>query len=926
MTRRLPTFLFVFAVGLAYGSPAAAQGPSRAQVLVGMARNERVAGRPARAVALLREADAIQPFDTRTLDEYFWTAAEVGPRDAEPLGRRLLAIDPTMSRVRERLLEFARLAQDERRVVELAEEAARLDPRTALWPRRIGESRLRQGQPQEAAVAFARAAAAPDGVRGDAAQAALSLEAAGQMRQAYEAWRNIEPGVWQSNAAWTASRARTIAAIERTAVAKTTPARGATSRPTEPRVERVPYVSEAATAVDDGCSTGPLETLDRQEDPSALIDALLHRRAGCATEARWLDRGVERAVATGMHAPALAMLERRIGAGEPTIDQRELRGLLLAWTGEPARARPDLESVVAAAPGRAKAAETLADVRAQLIRLDQARARDSMGPIVELQRSGPGTATVSRALDNFDAQFGTDAAVMLELADRLSGYSDDVNDPIVAQLVGWTDRIAGRDGYAFAARLTKARLLGAVGSWDDALDAVNEALRESPGTPDAFKLRAELLSYAGQFAASVAAYDVYLSAAPEDERARRQQARVEGWRQHYGAARARYREVARLYPDDPAVRAEAAAKSAYYDERWRKAAAAYRTWLTLEPADPEARFELAGAYMQAGQFRNASQAFRSLLAVEPRHGQATESYARMRQRRATRASFLVLSQSADGYNAQRLLSEIDSLARVSGGVGEGSWLLAAGPSRVSDSTRGATGLRLNARFDAVLGPSWRVQTGLAAHAYPDLSSPFAGGDVALSWLPTDRLRLTAGVERTPVLDNLRTLDANIAAAGPRATIAYRRSSELSIDLTAGAARLTDGNQRADTRLMASQRVLRGRHELRVRVDVEGLLYDWQLAGGRPPDYFAPANFWKEQAGAVYRGWFRPLRYAGDRESWLEAAYLFGVDNQHVTYHSANVGLTHEFASGVSVTGGGTVTRSSVYNSAGATVSASLRPF
>jgi len=189
------------------------RAPEGAPALVGLARNERAAGRSARAVELFRKADALKPFDVATLDEFFWTAALVSPRDAEPIGTRLLAIDPTMDRVRDKLIECARIAHDERRVLELAEQGVQLEPTTALWHRRIGESRLRQGQPREAATAFARAAAAPDGVRADAAQTALSLEVAGEMQQALNAWRRVEPGVWQSNAEWIASRARTIAAV-----------------------------------------------------------------------------------------------------------------------------------------------------------------------------------------------------------------------------------------------------------------------------------------------------------------------------------------------------------------------------------------------------------------------------------------------------------------------------------------------------------------------------------------------------------------------------------------------------------------------------------------------------------------------------------------------------------------------------------------
>ena len=1414
MRARLSFLAVVVSLVAMFPSTGWADDSSRFDALVGLARSERAAGRPAQALDLFRQADQLKRLDATLLAEVFWTAAVADSRAADEMGRRLLASQPTQDNVRDKLIEIAQQSHDERRAMELAEEGVRISPHKALWHRRIGESRLRQRQPAEAAPAFARAAATPDGTRADAAQSALSLEAAGSMQAAYEAWRRIDENVWRSRTEWMASRMRAIAAIEPPLTAAKTVSEYLTRVPTDEQARALlielyakghrpalalealaPFLTGASrtrwlrresdlasesgdvdrairaieelsrtglespsddlrraqllASKDEGdsldaalrslkskrgdCSTALLDVLDTLKDPTRLIQAVQARRSQCADQPMWLNRAVARAVAAGLHAPALTMLERLLVAGGASVEQRELHGLLLLWTGQSKRAILELESVLSAAPERRQASEALVDALRAEQRPDEAwirvegllahgfpgsakrlvwaqlalearragdalklvdfetstpadgrsvqsirgqalsqlgrfeEARTILEPIVDAAarpeevialvdsveatsgileaihvaerwdstdrgwievagrlavldaRNGSGDAArqrleaiarldatrgllleaeielasrnprraleildtlaleqpretraadlyatalaesgdldqalesiarirakrpddvawqvreadwqvrrspghehlealerlaadhpqrsdarlalaaayardhrwdaaraalkldgrsaavltepeidiavaslaalrrvdealalvadrrigsyslalrqaeliaqrdgaaaagqmfsgvaaradadaavylawaqvsgsgaraeqilndgagrfpdnarlleqlaverwaagnvrgaheaASRALaldgslvrasivtiesvrqtasdtavlqelDRFEARFSRDPAAMLEVADRLAGYPHSADDPIARRMIDWANRIAADEPFAVRAALTKARIFAGIGLWKDGLDAVATVLDASPTDRAALKLRAELLSYAGEYGGSVAAYDLYLAVVPDDVQARRQQARVEGWRQEYGAARARYREIVHLFPEDRVIRAEAKAKDAYYGEDWRRAIAAYRDWLSLEPGDSEARFELAQAYEQAGEYAQARLAYTSLAAQVPPHRQALEAYARLRGRRATRVSFAAETRSANGYGAQRLLDQTDSVAQLSGGQGAANWSFAAGPSRVADSSHRDTGSRMNARIEAIAGPSWRVDAGLAAHHYSNMNSLFAGGDVSISWLPTDRLRLQGGVERTPLMDNLQTVEQTIASAGPRVSLSYRPTSGLSFDLSASEGWLTDRNRRVEARFAAAQRILRGRNEVRLLAGVEDLEYQEARS-----EYFSPPHFWKENLGLAYRGWFHSPKYSGDRERWIEATYLAAIDDNQVIYHSGSVGIAHDFASGFSLIGSGTVTRSTVYTSSGLMLTVRLRPF
>src|SRR5258708_39921874 len=119
--------LLVSLVGLS-ASPGWAHDSTRFDALVGLARSERAAGRPAPALDLYSQADQLKQFDATLLAEFFWTAAETDPRAAEKIGRRLLAAEPAQDQVRDKLIAIALQSHDEGRVVKLAEEGVRISP------------------------------------------------------------------------------------------------------------------------------------------------------------------------------------------------------------------------------------------------------------------------------------------------------------------------------------------------------------------------------------------------------------------------------------------------------------------------------------------------------------------------------------------------------------------------------------------------------------------------------------------------------------------------------------------------------------------------------------------------------------------------------------------------------------------------------
>ena len=189
--RTRAAFLLVLSL-LATPVTAQERGPQdeRFQTALGAARVKRDAGDFTAARKSFEEARALRAFDAAQLAEYFWVV--VASHDAAAAfaaGREALAADPANHKVRDRVLTEAKTLGRETDVVAIAEQGLKFQKTTALWPRRIGESYLRQGKPTLAADAFLVAGKMSDATDKDRESLAVSLEAAGRYRESTDAWR-----------------------------------------------------------------------------------------------------------------------------------------------------------------------------------------------------------------------------------------------------------------------------------------------------------------------------------------------------------------------------------------------------------------------------------------------------------------------------------------------------------------------------------------------------------------------------------------------------------------------------------------------------------------------------------------------------------------------------------------------------------------
>ena len=878
----------ILAVVLGFGlSPALhaqdkAGANDRFQSLMGLARVKRNTGDVAAARRYFEDARRVKPFDPQELTEYFWILAGHDSAAALTVGREVLAVTPDARNVRDRVITEAIAVADEATVRQLATEGSRLQPATALWPRRIGESHLRQGQPREAADAFARAVRAPDAIVDDRAGFALSLEGAKRYAESVAAWRDVPASARTARIDWEQSRLRAVgngappveAAAElrawldvhadddamrellvsayirakqpSDALAVMKPVTADDRRLQAELLVDTRQYSKAATIVrslapkSGRCDAKLLTVADRMPDPTGteLLTDLM-TRPGCKAPASWIRRGAERQVAVSNHQAALKLLQTLPAAELEQPGMLRLAGQVHVWTGDLPEGIRLLERAVKVAPDDKDAQRTLAEARQGL----------------SLPVAGLTAAPIQDA--------------------RPISY----------------ERPSERTDVAPAPAAP-----------------VNTLAME-------LKRHAEELAWSGHHREAIRAYDAYLVVAPGDLDAMRQQARVAGWDGQYGLSRRLYSNAIAQAPGNEAVAAEAAAKSAFYDGRWRASADAYARWISLEPEASEARFEYAESLRADGRIADADAALEALTATG-RHIQAAAALQRAQAVRGPSVALVTNGKSADGYQGQRLLdlSEYGGAVRTTFGDTGATSLSAQGTRvRASGDQSARNGYAAGITAAAAVSRKFSLDGRVTVWDIAASGSGIVDALARAAWRPADRWTLAFGGRQEPLFENMTTVDRGLTAAGGFVAATFD-SPRTWFNLQFSQQTVSDDNDRTRATLTFS-RVLSDRlRGLRVVAWAESLKYQ-----SASPDYFSPSGQVRVDLGAEYTHAFRAPQFRGDRQATITAGYLVGTDNDGEVYHHPLARVSFEIARGLAIDAQANWIRSDVYRETSAFV-------
>ncbi len=530
-----------------------------------------------------------------------------------------------------------------------------------------------------------------------------------------------------------------------------------------------------------------------------------------------------------------------------------------------------------------------------------------------------GATALASLTDRFRAVSEARPALLIGMADRLAGLVRSADDPLLASALAWLTTSTIDPALLVSRDLAVVRLLAAGERWLDAVAAADHAVSTHPESSTAVRLRADVLSWAGRHDEAIAAYGDYLDMVPTDVDARRQQARVAGWAGRFDDARRFYVTLRRSHADDAAIAAEAAAKDAYFDGRWRDAVNLYGEWLRLEPTNGEARFELAEALRAAGERERANAAL-TALSPEGGHRLADAALARDAWQREPSAAGLFEARSANGYGGQRLLEMRRSGVGFAAIVGHDerttvsaelvSVLAVAADARRPGYQAGITGAHDLRRSITLEGHAsmWGISgTSGAAMQFR----------TAATWTANDRWTMAGGVERERLLDNITTIDSRVMATGIFAGAEFQ-SPHTSVALRSSWQTLSDGNGRRRLSMSATRAISERLSHVRAVVWTE--LIDYR----RPSAiYFAPDAFLRVDGGAEYTHLFSQPRFRGDRMNQIVVGYLVGTDSRGAFYQHPSLRLGWEVSESIALSLRGDVVRSRSYNEKSVVVSMHL---
>lgn len=503
--------------------------------------------------------------------------------------------------------------------------------------------------------------------------------------------------------------------------------------------------------------------------------------------------------------------------------------------------------------------------------------------------------------------------LVIAVSDHVAGLVHDPESRPARGLLSLLGSLTDRQLPPVDRHLTEARLAAAIQDWPTALTAIDKARRKDARSLKVMRLRADVLGWAGRHADSVEAYTEYLQRAPDDLDARRQQARVAGWGGRFTEARRLYETLRLAHAGERAVVAEAAAKVAFYDGRWREAVRAYRTWIELEPDNTEARFEQAEALRASGQ-PAAAEKLLGELAVRADHRLAAAALSRSRDGRRPVVSYVDERRSAAGFEGARLLELRRQGGRVSwthGDVGQLTLFASASQLYAGSSGRLVPGAQGSVGGSVVFSPSLALQGYAGAWAFG--SRRTADARLMATWKVTDRFAVSAGAGIEPVVENMATLDASLTARGPFGSLRWAPPAGV-VDAGASRQYLSDGNARTRVNLSASRIVSERARGLRFVVWAEASRYAVAM-----PAYFSPSLFIRADAGVEYTHLLLRPRYAGDRQRSLRVAFLEGTDNHGVRYHHPSLGASLPFGRWFTMNATADWIRSAAYDESSFTV-------
>jgi tetratricopeptide (TPR) repeat protein len=447
-------------------------------------------------------------------------------------------------------------------------------------------------------------------------------------------------------------------------------------------------------------------------------------------------------------------------------------------------------------------------------------------------------------------------------------------------------------------------------------------------------------------------YKLLMAADPSSFVAKREYARTLYWNHQYEEADAAYDAVvdenlAEVAPIDPYGKAssssvynggldyEAALTTAenvelerdakkLKDYRPRQAEERYRELIAAEPANFEARFDLAQLYHSTGRTQKAIGEYEEIMRLSPLHREAPLAKAQAEILQNPRVVAGLYTSNARGRDGLYAIDITDYFVEYQHPIGDhdeyfgagygwrryepddgtpvlGSMFLASGRKKLGEHTA------LTARLEM---PTWDED-------YVSSRLLYRLGMQHETW---GGLRVSAEVFNEMVAENDATLLSDIHRTGFRAGLAYKSSPRLDYGVSGMIAEYSEadpasfpddgGNSRYEVNAFGSYLVSFAPKQLQLLGKADFISFDGDNDGivfdsGDPltnlnHPYFAPGGYSVYSAVAEWKHWLNQDYFIGANEFWYSIGLRAAIDDESEMFQEFWIGAHYDFASWASV--------------------------
>jgi len=453
----------------------------------------------------------------------------------------------------------------------------------------------------------------------------------------------------------------------------------------------------------------------------------------------------------------------------------------------------------------------------------------------------------------------------------------------------------------------------------EAITHLTKLHQAEPNNPTVLYQLARLSSMSMSYDQAAHWYELYLELKPEDQEARLQQARLDGWDLRYADAELHYRKMVDDFPEELGFKLEWQAKHHNWLGRSRLASAYYEQASALNPEDVELLFDLAQTYSRRNLSRRAQQLYDQILELAPEHYMADRANLaeqwRCRQHLRIEQSFLrkkgrgfevdITQLRTDlWYAPQRIAEGLD----FSVGAGQSFFFFDLKPqidkspsrllrilnlAKLSDASTvvgflnqlhdrrrlrrydpHSPATHLMVKFDKHFDSGVRAWADIELTAYDQRQHQTMQFDSGINYRIEDQLELALIGGKEDVLENFATLDGSLSRYYLGGRFDWQPIRHCGASGQVRGYWYDDGNRAVDYSLEAFcilstyPRILK----------LVGKYYGYHVADDRS-DYWTPRDYWNTQVGLSWHHYLNKWHFQGAEKFYYYLEGFAGLDGQ-----------------------------------------------